>query len=83
MAEPLALALNLFKEALMLNSELIIKKMDNVEETKSNNLKPYEIPRLDELGDLRALTLGGSPGIGDSGTEFCEKPGVGGPPGPC
>jgi hypothetical protein len=29
--------------------------------------RPYESPRLVELGDLRSLTLGGSPGAGDSG----------------
>jgi hypothetical protein len=36
--------------------------------------KPYLKPRLEELGDLRSITLGGSPGAGDSGggisTEF-------------
>lgn len=29
--------------------------------------RPWTRPRLEVLGDLRALTLGGSPGIGDSG----------------
>lgn len=29
--------------------------------------RPYVSPRLVELGDLRSLTLGGSPGAGDSG----------------
>jgi len=28
---------------------------------------PYEAPRLTFLGDLRELTLGASPGAGDSG----------------
>jgi hypothetical protein len=27
--------------------------------------KPYHKPLLEELGDLRTMTLGGSPGIGD------------------
>jgi hypothetical protein len=31
--------------------------------------RPYASPRLVELGDLRSLTLGGSPGAGDSGTQ--------------
>jgi hypothetical protein len=30
----------------------------------------YQKPRLQELGDLRTLTLGGSPGNGDSGGGF-------------
>lgn len=29
--------------------------------------KPYRKPELRQLGDLRTLTLGGSPGTGDSG----------------
>lgn len=29
--------------------------------------KPYAKPVLEKLDDLRALTLGGSPGMGDSG----------------
>ncbi len=32
--------------------------------------KPYHKPQLEELGDLRTLTLGGSPGAGDSGGAF-------------
>ena len=36
--------------------------------------KPYHKPQLEELGDLRALTLGGSPGIGDSGMGYPEFP---------
>ncbi|MGD9583531.1 MAG: lasso RiPP family leader peptide-containing protein [Lysobacterales bacterium] len=28
---------------------------------------PYQPPRLVDLGDLRDVTLGASPGIGDSG----------------
>jgi len=31
--------------------------------------KPYCKPVLTGLGDLRSLTLGGSPGSGDSGSE--------------
>ena len=30
---------------------------------------PYVAPRLLELGDLRDLTLGASPGVGDSGNR--------------
>jgi hypothetical protein len=36
--------------------------------------RPYVSPRLVELGDLRSLTLGGSPGAGDSGIGQPRKP---------
>jgi hypothetical protein len=36
--------------------------------------RPYASPRLVELGDLRSLTLGGSPGFGDSGVGRPRKP---------
>lgn len=37
--------------------------------------KGYRPPRLSVYGDLRTLTLGGSPGMGDSGpTTMVRKP---------
>lgn len=36
--------------------------------------RPYVSPRLVDLGDLRSLTLGGSPGAGDSGIGPPRKP---------
>lgn len=37
--------------------------------------KPYRRPCLIAYGDLRTLTLGGSPGMGDSGsTVMIRKP---------
>jgi len=36
--------------------------------------KPYRKPRLEELGTLLDLTLGGSPGVGDSGVSHSERP---------
>jgi hypothetical protein len=36
--------------------------------------KPYRKPHLEELGDLRSMTLGGSPGINDSGSEEVRRP---------
>lgn len=37
--------------------------------------RPYVKPRLVDYGDLRTLTLGGSPGMGDSGgTMMVRKP---------
>ena len=47
----------------------------------------YRKPSLEKLGELRTLTLGGSPGVGDSGagfaTEFppADMPGYFPPPG--
>ena len=34
---------------------------------------PYETPTLVLLGDVRDLTLGGSPGSGDSGNPGAER----------
>lgn len=34
---------------------------------------PYATPRIVPLGDLRELTLGGSPGVGDSGAATTQK----------
>lgn len=34
---------------------------------KTPALKEYNIPHLEKLGDLRSLTLGGSPGAVESG----------------
>ena len=45
---------------------------------KNKTRKPYRKPQLEILGDLRTLTLGGSPGLNDSGSEFTRKP----PPAP-
>lgn len=36
--------------------------------------KPYQRPQLIDLGDLRSLTLGGSPGLNDSGNPYVAKP---------
>ncbi len=36
--------------------------------------KAYVAPHLEAYGDLRTLTLGGSPGVGDSGGAFSEFP---------
>jgi hypothetical protein len=43
------------------------------------NRKIYRKPLLKKLGDLRALTLGGSPGVGDSSNGTTEFPPGGGP----
>ena len=53
------------------------KKIEDIPQSR----KPYRKPRLQELGDLRTLTLGGSPGTGDSGGGGAEFPpgALGGP----
>ena len=33
---------------------------------------PYEPPILEDLGDVRDVTMGGSPGTTDSGFDGCE-----------
>jgi hypothetical protein len=37
---------------------------------------PYSAPKLTVLGDVRDLTMGGSPGIGDSGNATIQQPPV-------
>jgi len=39
--------------------------------------RTYTPPRMWCLGDVRDLTMGGSPGMGDSGTSLVEEPGGG------
>jgi hypothetical protein len=41
---------------------------------EANSRKQYRKPQLNELGDLRTLTLGGSPGGGDSGSIGMRRP---------
>jgi hypothetical protein len=41
--------------------------------------RPYVSPCLVEWGDLRSLTLGGSPGINDSGVGAPRRPLIVGP----
>ena len=52
-----------------MQTKIEIPLEDKIQPIK-NEGKPREIyckPILEDLGDLRTLTLGGSPGIGDSG----------------
>ena len=44
------------------------------EEGQEGLRKVYRKPELNVLGDLRSLTLGGSPGILDSGSESSRQP---------
>ena len=51
------------------------KKMKgNMEEKKARKRKPYRKPLLETLGDLRTLTLGGTPGFGDSPIHGPQNP---------
>ncbi|HMB22232.1 MAG TPA: lasso RiPP family leader peptide-containing protein [Anaerolineales bacterium] len=43
-------------------------EIDKMPESKVR--RPYEKPRLEMLGDLRSLTLGGSIGIDDPSGDF-------------
>ena len=40
----------------------------------SKTRKPYTKPDLVPCGDVRDVTMGGSPGVGDSGNGALEKP---------
>jgi len=40
------------------------------EDNRDNLRKPYHKPFLEELGDLRDITLGGSLGVGESGSHY-------------
>ena len=42
--------------------------------TPASGRRPYTQPQLTTYGDLRGLTLGGSPGVGESGMPFNFKP---------
>jgi len=46
---------------------------DSATESTVIERKPYEPPALTALGDVRDLTLGGSPGTGDSGNAGTEQ----------
>lgn len=45
----------------------------------SDSRKPYAPPVLRSVGDLRSLTLGGSPGVNDSGPNFFNQKPPGAP----
>lgn len=49
-------------------------KMNNKTETQKKSKKQYKKPELKPLGDIRDVTMGGSPGIGDSGNAGAERP---------
>lgn len=36
--------------------------------------RPYEAPRVTAHGPLVRIALGGTPGVGDSGAQFTQKP---------
>lgn len=45
-----------------------------VELRTDGELQPYGAPRLTAYGDLRCVTLGGSPGVLDSGSPSIRDP---------
>ena len=53
------------------------KNQKNINQEENGNKlakKPYMKPLLTPLGDIRDVTMGGSPGFGDSGAGNPEKP---------
>lgn len=49
------------------------KQVYKQQDTRQNK-KIYKKPELISLGDIRDVTMGGSPGFGDSGSGSPEKP---------
>ena len=47
---------------------------DDLTDTKSRTKKPYRTPSLQKFGNIREVTLGGSPGLGDSGFPTVFRP---------
>jgi len=52
------------------NEQLNISTKGNAQPKEK---KPYTRPRLDDYGRLQNVTLGGSPGLGDSGSSGTEQ----------
>ncbi|MEM9302698.1 MAG: lasso RiPP family leader peptide-containing protein [Pseudomonadota bacterium] len=55
---------------------------EQTEPATMSKRRPYEAPVVEDLGDVRDVTMGGSPGTTDSGNQFVECP-FGGGPGVC
>lgn len=45
-----------------------VMKVDKKPVSKTEKKRPYEPPVLQKAGNVRELTMGGSPGFGDSGS---------------
>ena len=56
------------------NKEALVETRRTAVQVKGNPRKPYSKPQLEFLGDLRNLTLGGSPGSGDSSGQSPRNP---------
>jgi hypothetical protein len=53
------------------------KKDEQIPEDPPAKRRPYEAPRLEIFGDVRDLTLGNSPGVGESTANGIRKGGPG------
>ncbi|HOP21407.1 MAG TPA: lasso RiPP family leader peptide-containing protein [Gammaproteobacteria bacterium] len=49
-------------------------KSSNQKNEKQTKKQKYTTPKLFSLGDIRDVTMGGSPGVGDSGAGGSELP---------
>lgn len=64
-----------------MNDEIFVNDFSNTNDDPAREPhRPYHLPHLEDLGDLRGITLGGTPGVGDSSGSFTRKPFVGGSP---
>ena len=52
----------------------IIKTKVTAQKSRKTNKKEYKKPQLKSYGKLKDITLGGSPGGGDSGATGTELP---------
>jgi len=52
----------------------IIKTKVTAQKSCKTNKKEYKKPQLKSYGKLKDITLGGSPGSGDSGSETTRDP---------
>ena len=56
------------------NDSITPEAVSKADVAPGQELRKYTRPRLQCLGDLRSTTLGGSPGVGDSGGLSNFKP---------
>ncbi|MCI0417312.1 lasso RiPP family leader peptide-containing protein [bacterium] len=56
-----------------------MKDREEINQKNEAKRRPYKTPKLIKYGDIRSLTLGGTPGSGDSGPGGGQEELVGSP----
>ena len=49
------------------------REVEKTPAATTRELRPYRSPRLTAHGDVRGITMGGSPGTGDSGAYYVQQ----------